>query len=188
MACGTVPEATLIALPSQARPQTAVQTAADLPGAILVVRSVAVPEYMRSRRVRYWADPETIAQWPDAYWAERIEVGMTREFLAALRRRLPHWTICETGCGDSRPVIMLTVDLVRLDFVRREHEILATAQIGVSETQVAPPSAGVEPLLNLSLPVATDSPQGEAQAIADILDQLAERAATRVESRPLPPR
>ena len=201
MACATTPEAILIALPdiSQAdSPQPDIsqpdipqpdipQPASSLPCARLVVRTLTVPEYMRSRRVRYRADPETIAQWTDAYWAERIEVGMTRAFAAALRARLPRWTICEAGCGDSTPTITLTLDLLRLDLVRRQHEVLTTAQFGLSSIAASTrPPAGPEPLLVLSTPVMTDSAQGEAQALSAMLERLADRAAALVErdSRP----
>jgi uncharacterized lipoprotein YmbA len=178
-ACANAPEAALIALPSVPRPDDSMQAAADERN-VLLVRSLTVPEYMRSRRVRYWADPETVAQWPDAYWAERIEVGMTREFIAALRAALPRWRICEANCGDSTPAISLTVDLLRLDLVRRQHEILVTAQPAISDTAVPPSPARLDPIWHLATPVTADSAQGEAQAIATMLDSLAQRAAVVV--------
>jgi len=187
VSCANAPQAELIALPYTRQPDSSAPAAAGVARAILVVRRLAVPEYMRSRPVRYWADPETLAQWPDAYWAERIEVGMTREFTAALRGRLPGWTICDASCGDAAHAVSLTVDLLRLDLVRGRHALLTTAQIGVSDTVAAAPSpTRQEPLWNLSTPVLADSAQGEAQAIAVMLDRLAERAAALAERAQLP--
>ena len=108
------------ALPS---PPGAVPAApsAPAPGAsapVLAVRRVAIPEYLVARRVRYRADASTLAEWPNTYWAERIEIGVSREFVAALRQQLPGWALCDTNCGDQIPTLTLQVELVPMDYLR----------------------------------------------------------------------
>lgn len=196
-ACTTVPTPLLIALPpapitAPAVPLTlgpATSAAAGAavpvqpaPPQVLLVRRLTIPEYMAARRVRYWADAATLAEWPDTYWAERIEVGMAREFVAALRARLPGWTVCDASCGDTVPHVTLKVDLLRLDLRRREQQLVAQAELrtSVAKTTTQPTSDGVRSMPSWQLPVVSDTVQGQAQAMSDLLQQLASAAVALV--------
>ena len=113
-------------------------SAAPMPAAgasapVLAVRRVNLPEYLVARRVRYRADASTLAEWPNTYWAERIEVGVSRELVAALRPQLPSWSLCDTACGDQPTALALQVDLEPLDYLRRTQTLSARARITLAD-------------------------------------------------------
>ena len=89
--CAASPSPTpvLLSLPPAvtAAAPVAVPAASTSP-ALLAIRRVGIPEYLVARRVRYRADASTLAEWPNTYWAERIEIGVSREFVSALRPRV----------------------------------------------------------------------------------------------------
>ena len=107
-------------------------------GTVLVVRRLDLPEYLVARRVRYRADASTIGEWPHTFWAERFEIGMTREFTDAMRQVLPGWVVCETACGERTPALSLQVELVPLDFWRSELRLRARARMSVSAVSGEP--------------------------------------------------
>lgn len=182
------PRPTLITLPAVAvAPVAASAPAAAASAPVLVVRRVAIPEYLASRRVRFRADASTLAEWPNTYWAERIEVGVSREFTAAMRQALPGWTVCEGTCADRTAGYSLQVELQPFDYRRasgpavpatpgllqaRAHAILATTE--------APPRVLHSLELPLDRPVAADTPQAHAQAMSEALQALAQRLAGAV--------
>lgn len=169
-ACASdTPRATLITLPSLASDAAAPTAVA---GPVLVVRRVAVPEYLASRRVRFRADASTLDEWPHTFWAERIEVGVSREFTAALRQALPGWTLCEGTCADRTAAYSLQVTLQPLDYQRRHGRLQARGHAIVSTTE-APPRVLRSLDLPLDRPVRADTPQAHAQAISEALQALA---------------
>ena len=173
-ACASdTPRATLITLPSLASDAAAPTAVA---GPVLVVRRVAVPEYLASRRVRFRADASTLDEWPHTFWAERIEVGVSREFTAALRQALPGWTLCEGTCADRTAAYSLQVTLQPLDYQRRHGRLQARGHAIVSTTE-APPRVLRSLDLPLDQPVRDDTPQAQAQAISEVLQALARDVA-----------
>ena len=69
--------------------------------------------------MRYRDSASSLADWPHTWWAERLEVGVTREMTEALRARLPGWTVCEASCVDGAAGdVVLRIDFQALDFVR----------------------------------------------------------------------
>jgi uncharacterized lipoprotein YmbA len=145
----------------------------------LVVRRVAIPEYMVARRVRYRADASTLAEWPNTYWAERIEIGVSREFVAALRQQLPGWSICETNCADLPSGLALQLDLVPMDLMRASQKLQARARVTLTDMGAPPRVPSVQELA-YELPVPADSAQGQAQAITELIRQVAQAAAPLV--------
>jgi uncharacterized lipoprotein YmbA len=143
---------------------------------------VSIPEYVVARRVRYRADAATLAEWPNTYWAERIEIGVSREFVSALREQLPGWAICETHCGDQAPALTLQVDLVPMDFVRSAQQLRAHARLTLGD--------GTTRVLRVeqrsyALPAAGDTAQAQAQAIATLIRKVAAEAAPMIrDARP----
>ncbi len=146
---------------------------------MLVVRRLDLPEYLVARRVRYRADASTIGEFPHTFWAERFEIGMTREFADAVRQALPGWVVCEATCGERAPALNLQVELVPLDFWRSELRLRARARMSVSAVagEPLPPKVGEQAY---ELVVANDSPQAYAQALAELLRAVARPAAGMV--------
>ena len=161
---------------------------ASTPAPVLVVRRINIPEYMVSRRVRFRADASTLAEWPNTYWAERIEIGVSREFVAALRRALPGWTLCETSCADQGPTLALQVDLMSMDYLRSARLLQARARITVGGADAVAAAAPQSPQARefaYELPAGGDSAQAQAQAIAELIRQVAQAGARLVvESAP----
>jgi len=173
----------LMTLPSVAAPANGTAPAAPASAPLLAVRRVNIPEYLVSRRVRYRADASTLAEWPNTFWAERIEIGVSREFVSALRQQLPGWALCDTNCGDAAPVLSLQVDLVPMDFVRSAGRLQARARIVVSTGSV-PPRALKTLESNYDLPASGDTAQAHALAIGELIRQVAQAAAPLVNSAP----
>jgi uncharacterized lipoprotein YmbA len=176
------PAPVLLTLPATATASPG--AAAESPGAgasapLLAVRRVNIPEYLVARRVRYRADASTLAEWPNTYWAERIEIGVSREFVAALRTHLPGWSLCDTNCGDESPTLSLQVDLVPLDYLRGTRKLQARARIVVSGTGAAPKALQAQEVA-YELPGHADTPQAQAQAMAMLIQQVAAAAAPLV--------
>ena len=178
-----VPAPVLLTLPSAQAGAPAPTASASAASAneppLLAVRRIAIPEYLVARRVRYRADPSTLAEWPNTFWAERIEIGVSREFVSALRSQLPGWTLCENNCGDRAPTLALQVDMVPMDYVRSTQKLQARARVVLS-------SAGSNPRMlqtqewSYELPASADTAQAHAQAVADLIRQVAVATAAVV--------
>jgi uncharacterized lipoprotein YmbA len=176
------PPPLLLALPTfaAAAPASATATAGTAPR-VLAVRRVGVPEYLLARRVRYRADAATLGEWPNTFWAERMEIAVMREFVGSVRRQLPGWSVCEASCGDLAPDLSLQVELSPLDFLRSAQQLQAGARIVVAAPGAA---ANTQQTQELSLAVAAggDNAQAHAQALADVLQRVAERSVMLVQA------
>ncbi len=173
----SAPAPVLLIVPAPASgPVRAPAAAGAASGALLSLGRVEIPEYMVARRVRYRADPATLAEWPNTYWGERIEIGVSREFTAALHRRLPGWGFCESDCAGRAPALGLRVDIAPLDYLRAERRLEAQARVTVVEGDVR-----ARPLraraLDYRIEASADTPQAEAEAIATLVDRIAADAA-----------
>jgi uncharacterized lipoprotein YmbA len=147
--------------------------------ALIAVRRIAIPEYLVARRVRYRADAATLAEWPNTYWAERIEIGVSREFASALRQQLPGWTMCDTTCGDHVPSLALQVNMVPMDYLRSGQKLQARARITLSGAGT-PAKVLATRDLGVDIPSNADTPQGHAQTISALIEKVAAEAATMV--------
>jgi len=172
------PAPVLLTLPPAA-PAAALPPATPASAPVLAVRRVAIPEYLVARRVRYRADPSTLAEWPNTYWAERIEIAVTREFVSALRAQLPGWSLCDTSCGDHVAVRALQVELVPMDYLRASQLLRARARISISDGSAAPRVIAMQEL-PYELASGGDSAQAQAQAIAELVRRVAAAAAPMV--------
>jgi uncharacterized lipoprotein YmbA len=178
------PPPVLLTLPPAVAASTRPAAApAAMPAPALVVRRLGLPEYLVSRRVRYRADASTLAEWPNTYWAERIEIGASREFTSAVRQQLPGWVVCEATCADRPDAMTLQVDLVPMDFVRSARQLQAGARITLSGPGTR---AGVLQTRTLAyeLPVGSDTAQAHAQALTDLLRQVAQAVPAMVAGNP----
>ena len=147
---------------------------AGLPGLapLLAIRRVDIPEYMVARRVRYRTDASTLAEWPNTYWAERIEIGVSRAFGAALRQQLPDWALCDTTCADQRPALALQVEFAPMDYLRSARQLQARARITISSTDATPRVLRTEDL-SFELTADADTPQAQSLAIALLIRKVA---------------
>jgi uncharacterized lipoprotein YmbA len=181
----SVPAPTLLTLPPAALAQpmtaapspTAAASATAMP--LLAVRRVGIPEYVVARRVRFRAEASTLAEWPNTFWGERIEIGVSREFVAALRQQLPGWALCDTNCGDQVAALDLQVELSPLDYVRSTQKLEARAHITVIATGVSPKVLQTQDI-GYEIAANADTPQGQAQAMATLISQVAAAAAPLV--------
>ncbi|MEF7615526.1 ABC-type transport auxiliary lipoprotein family protein [Aquincola sp. MAHUQ-54] len=164
----TLPHAAAVAAPSAPAPAVAGAPASK----VMVLRRIEVPEYLAARRVRYRADASTLAEWPNTYWAERIEIGVSREFAAALRQQLPGWRLCEAHCSEQAPALATQVELTQMDFVRGEQRLLARAQLAVWSADRTPRLLrSQEQAYVIAGQAAT--PQAQAEAITELLRRVA---------------
>jgi uncharacterized lipoprotein YmbA len=184
-ACAAVTSpATLLTLPSVA-PTAAVVGATPASAPLLAVRRVSIPEYLVARRVRFRADPSSLAEWPNTYWAERVEIGVSREFVAALRAQLPGWSLCDTNCGDLEPALSLQVDMSPMDYLRPSQTLQARARITLSRGAAGPMLLVQE--LPYTLSGGADNAQTQARLMADLIRQVAEATAPLVRAALPPP-
>jgi uncharacterized lipoprotein YmbA len=142
----------------------------------MLVRRVALPEHVMSRQVRYRAEASTLAELPGVVWAERIEVAVTREFMSELRSAMPAWTLCEPGCAAAAVSAssVLQVELAPLDFIRAQGRLKAQARVTLQ-----PPAGSAHQLvLDFDIAAGADTPQAHAQALAELLRELAAKVAT----------
>ncbi len=177
------PAPVLLTLPPAAQALAAAPAApsASATSPLLAVRRINIPEYLVARRVRYRADASTLGEWPNTYWAERIEIGVSREFMSALRSQLPGWSMCDTSCGDQVPALTLQVDLVPMDYLRSAQKLQARARITLSGAGVAPKVIQTQEL-TYDLPASADTAQAQAQTMATLIQQVASATAPLIRS------
>jgi len=185
-ACSSVPPPGLGSLPlpqasTPSAPSLAVLAPAPPASAasqprVLTVRRIGIPEYAQADTVRYRLADNTQADWPNAAWAERLEVGMTNHLTLRLRQAMPGWTICDGRCPPIPRGLVLMVDMVPLDYVRPQK----TLQAEVHWRVMGPDSATVPTARGdsaPSIPVAQDTPMGQAGAIGELLQRTAQEIA-----------
>ena len=177
------PAPVLLTLPPAAAPLASAAPGTPASAPLLAVRRVNIPEYLVARRVRYRADASLLAEWPNTFWAERIEIGVSREFVSALRQQLPGWALCDTSCGDPVPALSLQVDLVPMDYVRSAGRLQARARIVLSSGNVPPRELKTQEL-SYDLPAGGDTAQAHARAISALIQQVAQAVAPLVNSAP----
>lgn len=179
--CASSTPSTLLALPDTAAiasPLTSVRKVmASMP--VAAVARLEIPEYLSSRRVRYKVDASTVGEWPGTYWAERIEVSFTREFTKSLQTRLPTWRLCEGSCTELSPVVSLVVVVSQMDYVRGEKKLYGAAKISINR-QSSSQNALLGEERRYEIIATGDSAQAQAQAISELLRQIAADAAALI--------
>jgi uncharacterized lipoprotein YmbA len=174
--CASTAPSTLLSLPSTSATSTTTVLAINSMMPVLAVSRLNIPEYLVSRRVRYKLDSSTVGEWPETYWAERIEVSMSNEFNAALQRRMPEWRICEANCTPQAPVVSLQVGITQLDYVRSEKRLYGAAKFIIEDANSARRVLRGEER-QYQITATGDSPQAQAQAVSEFLKKLASDAA-----------
>ena len=176
-ACGTAPAPTLLSLPL---PAAVPNQAAALPAAsaasaarFLTVRRVNVPEYLQTTAVRYRLADNTLVEWPNTAWAERLEVGLTNHLALLLRQALPGWTVCDAQCPSVPNGMVLLVNIAPMDYLRPTGQLRADVN-----WRVTGPGSAPTPVFfgggSSTTPVQADSPVGQAEAMAAVLNAVAQ--------------
>jgi uncharacterized lipoprotein YmbA len=182
-ACASAAPPMLLTLPPAVPSAAAAAPVAPGTPRVLAAGRPEIPEYLVARRVRYRAEASTLGEWPDAFWAERIEVGVGREFNAALRERLPGWRLCEANCSEQSPAASLQVMLTRMDYVRGERRLKANARIMLWSTERVPRLLqGGE--FGYDIGGDADTPQSQAATVTELLRRVAADAAASVAKVP----
>jgi uncharacterized lipoprotein YmbA len=115
----------------------------------------------------------------DTVWAERLELGLTDHLVMRLRMALPGWTVCERSCPAQASSTTLNVDFAPLDHVRAEGVLRAQAHWLLTGKEANAPGTTTD-----TVAVRPDSPEGQAMALAEVLDHLAGDIAATLQSRP----
>lgn len=184
---GKSPPQRLLALPTPSLPAAAPSdgspSAAPAPApaalVLLQVGRLDIPEYWQSRAVRFRQGDQRIDAWPHTLWAERVEVAMSRHLAVELASRLPpSWQLCTDACrSDGVAAVRLLVTLPVLDYVREDRALTAWARWsfqGLADPQARTFSQ------TLKAQAPADSPEGQAQAMAALIGQLAGEVAARL--------
>ena len=128
--CATnAPEQHLLALTTPALPNAASVPAQSSSARWLQVGRLEIPEYWQSHAVRYREGNE-VKTWDNTVWAERVEVGLTRNLGIELEHALPApWRLCPQRCdGRARRPVRLLISLSPMDYDRGTQTLSAWAQ------------------------------------------------------------
>ena len=145
---------------------------------LLVVRTVAVPEYLDRRAVVYRSADAELKPFADAVWAERLGQSLTRWIALQLAADLPdHEVQAFAAAGEQMPGLVLNIELQSFE----PQALPATATVlhlrGAWHLSGGP---GADGRLAVDVPVsALDAPSTVAamrtaltQASADIAEQV----------------
>lgn len=184
-ACSTAPMPTLLSLPLPPAPAAAASKVSASPASgasaprFLTLRRVNIPEYLQTDAVRYRNADSTLAEWPNTAWAERLEVGLTNQLALLLRQALPSWTVCDSHCPSMPTGQVLIVNIAPLDYVRSAGQLRADISWRITGPGSTPTPVHVGGGSS-STPVSPDTPVGQAAAMSQLLDQVAQDVASTV--------
>lgn len=180
-------------MPSPLEPSAALARSA---GPTLIVGRVELPEYWQSRSVRYRGTGASVEAWPDTYWAERVEIGVSRHMAIEMGRAAQDWLVCDGACEPPAGATWrLKVILPQLEYRRAERRLDASANWTLLPLPAALHlgHAVVRGQQSFSVKADADSPHAQAEALTALTRQIAAAIAgqlpspTRVRALPLRP-
>lgn len=179
----------LIALPAPALQVGTKPVAApsSRPGPTLIVGRLELPEYWQSRAVRFRGDGATIGTWPDTYWAERVEIGVSRHLAIEMGQAAQEWVVCDGSCEPPAGAAWrLKVVLPQLDYRRADRRLDASASWMLLPLPAASHlgHAMLRGQHVLSVPAGADSAQAQAEAVSQMIRELARVIAQQLPSTP----
>jgi hypothetical protein len=92
---------------------------------------------------------------------------------------LPGWTVCENNCPDRAPALALQVEMVPMDYLRSAQRLQARARVVLSSGGANPKALRTQ-TWTYDIASSTDTAQGQAQTVADLLRQVATATAQLV--------
>lgn len=195
--CGSTPPAPTVWLAAPAVTATAAQTTAPLSAdanarhdaPTVVVQRLRVPEYLQTTALRYRDGEHSFAEWPQARWAERVEVNLTRHLAQSLQAQRPAWRWCEAPCSQPGSG-SVQVAYQSLEIQRAAREVVAVVHWQISppglEAASGHPRSGSgqgpvqgpwQGLWQQRQPITGDTPQAQVAALAAINAALAQALA-----------
>lgn len=181
VACGSTPvPRTLVIIPSAAEASATDARASGVQrgptaGFEVAVLSVKLPEHWQRRGVLHLKGDAELEAWPDAIWAERVEIGMTRRLSQSLRQRAPEfgWWPSEETQAPRR----LLVDVQQLDVMAQRGQLVSVLHWRLIDRQGRVLGAGSQ---SQKLDVRVSGAQEEAQALGAWLDSVADAISVGV--------
>lgn len=179
--CGSAPTAPTVWLALPAVTASAAQASA--PSSVepharqaptVVVQRLRVPEYLQTTALRYRDGEHSFAEWPQARWAERVEVNLTRHLAQSLQAQRPAWRWCEAPCSQAGAG-NVQVSYQSLEIQRAAREVVAVVQ-----WQLNLPGHDAGPPMNWQgvwqhrLAVQGDTPQAQVAALAALNTALSQ--------------
>jgi uncharacterized lipoprotein YmbA len=176
--CAAAPPPRLILLTNDlAAPPAAVGAARPL----LAVRSVQLPEYLLRAAVVYRSASAELARFPDAVWAERLNVAVTRWIAQQLAADLPQYEVRAYG-GTTTPAAALEVTLYRFEALAPQTFQLRGDWRLVPLSVATAPAGGT---LAVDVPLSAVTPEAVVVAMNAALEQATRSIAEHL--RALPP-
>lgn len=181
--CRTAPDPVMLTLPL---PATAGTPEPLPPGMtappVLQIRRVALPEHLLDRHVRYRLGAGTVVNWPDATWADRLDVSITEHLAMRLRAALPGWTVCVRHCPLQPQTLTLRVEFAPFDLLQPQGELVADVQWWLDRSAPGGVLTHAGQLKHRE-PVSPPTAATQAVAIGRLLDLLAAQIASLSRSR-----
>jgi uncharacterized lipoprotein YmbA len=190
--CGSAPTAPTVWLALPAVTTTAAQasapSSAEAPARqapTVVVQRLRVPEYLQTTALRYRDGEHSFAEWPQARWAERVEVNLTRHLAQSLQAQRPAWRWCEAPCSQAGAG-SVQVSYQSLEIQRAAREVVAVVQ-----WQLNLPGHDAGPPMNWQgvwqhrQAVQGDTPQAQVAALAALNTALSQALVQATQAAPL---
>lgn len=178
---GSEPLRTTYVLGTPAPKVESVQPLLDRP--VIEVKPVLVPDYLDASDILVRTGPHVLAPSPTGRWGERLSVGVTRAFAAALTQRLPGYAIT-VGTQEERPRRQVLVDVESFE-PQPGGAVVLVARWRVLDGAGRDTLAGER--VSLTKPIAGSDDAAIVAAMTQGIDDLAARVAAglrRVTSAP----
>lgn len=185
--CGSAPPTptTWLALPAvTAGADHSDSTSATTPW--VVVQRLRVPEYLQTTALRYRDGLNSFAEWPQARWAERVEVNLTRHLAQSLQALRPGWRWCEAPCS-APGAGTVQVSYQSLEIQRAAGEVVAVVQWHLQPPGPrVPEGGGLQGQWQHRQAIDGDTPEAQVAALARINKALAESLVKVLNGSPPP--
>lgn len=153
------------------------ETAAVRP--LLVVRRVALPEYLDRRAFVYRSSASEVTPFDDVVWAERLDVSVTRWIVEQLATDLPAYEVASTVAAERRPALTLNVEL-------QSFEAVAPSSVHLRGSWHLSGDGAAGGPLAVEVPLPALQPEAAVQAMRAALAQATRAIVDGVRSVPVP--
>ncbi len=114
-ACANSPRKHYFAL-SAAMPETSSELQTASIQKVIGVGPIKIPEYLQASRISYWKTAQQLSSADNGFWAEPLELGITRVLALNLQAAQPNWQVMQFPWLQSQqPALVVRVDIQRLD-------------------------------------------------------------------------
>ncbi|HZR38088.1 MAG TPA: PqiC family protein [Nevskia sp.] len=184
LAACAAPQPRLFLLSNNVAPPPAPAGAAARP--LLVVRTVALPEYLDRRAVIYRSSDAELKRFDDVIWAERPGESVTRWVAQQLAADLPEYAVeAFTVHGDRSPGLVLNIDLQSFEPDASAGPAVTLRLRGNWHLSGA---ASADGQLSADAPMSTLDPAATVAAMRSALTVAIDGVAARIHQLPPPAR